>query len=184
MSVFSAWRAPPGVPRRQSCRRSAFFRGAAKSHRHSRKRRGLSTAPCGHGSVKRGGIERRHEWRRGTHECSSARRSGTDGYENAGKSGRGEKMGTARSVHASQKALLGTEKAVPIFSQALLFSRVRTLHAQSTSFSSQSLRRSASKHDCRCGTRRRAPRHRQDLRRRQEAARRHTRLDSQIVKQL
>ncbi len=40
-------------------------------------------------------------------------------------------MGTARSIHASQKALLGTEWAVPIFSQAVLFydvfSRVRTL---------------------------------------------------------
>ncbi len=40
-------------------------------------------------------------------------------------------MGTARSIHASQKALLGTVGAVPIFSQAVLFydvfSRVRTL---------------------------------------------------------
>ena len=53
-------------------------------------------------------------------------RSGNHESENAGLRGRGEKMGTAHSVHASQKALLGTEWAVPIFSRGALFSRPMT----------------------------------------------------------
>ena len=49
----------------------------------------------------RGWVERRHEWRRGTHECSSARRSGNDVNENAGLGGRGESWGlTALSTGA------------------------------------------------------------------------------------
>ena len=59
------------------------------------------------------------------HECSSARRSGNDGNENAGWLWMERKNGDTLSVHASQKALLGTERAVPIFSQVVVFSRVR-----------------------------------------------------------
>jgi hypothetical protein len=52
-------------------------------------------------------IERHHEWRRGTHQCFPARRWSNDVNENAGLSGRGKKLGTDRSVHAAQKAVVG-----------------------------------------------------------------------------
>ena len=94
-------------------------------------------------------FERRHEWRRGTHECPSARRSGNDGDENAGLSGRGEKLGTARSVHAATKRsafswsidrALGQSGQSPIFRRLcrfpIVFSRVRTLQRPALEFGS------------------------------------------------
>src|SRR5580700_10012127 len=71
------------------------------------------------------------------HECSSARVSGNDANENAGLSGRGERIGdrplcplaAEQEAFAPKLRRLGTERSVPNFSQALLFSRVRALQA-------------------------------------------------------
>ena len=79
-------------------------------------------APCGRGSV---GLARLS----GAHECSFARRAANDGNENAGLSGRGEKIGdrplrplaTEWDAFAPGLWRLGTERSVPNFSQALLF---------------------------------------------------------------
>jgi hypothetical protein len=75
------------------------------------------------------GVGTRALRRHGTHECSSAQRSGN---ENAGLSGRGEKLGTARSVHAATKGsafsgsidrALGQSRQSPIFRRLCCFRR-------------------------------------------------------------
>jgi len=45
-----------------------------KAHRHSRKHHLVECAPCGRGRSRRK-LERRHEWRPGTHECARHKRT-------------------------------------------------------------------------------------------------------------